>query len=151
MAARGQGGAFQGMNWCNLPKRLAIYYRDRNPVTGRMRCVWCGLAVWFFGGHGKRRVCLDHLQPVSLGGNHEARNLVTSCFTCNRQRGACEYEAWIDSSNWDPEVDARVRPVTERDLTKAERVEGLRRAKLRQKKQRGPRSRESRPSSLWRH
>lgn len=147
MAARGQGKLYQGMNWVHGPTREAIYYRDRDPGTGQIRCVWCSRRVFHFG-EGELRVCLDHLLPVTLGGGHSPRNLVTSCFECNRHRGACDYEAWIDSANWNPEVDFRIRPIMERDLSPEERKEG----RLRwQNRKQGTKTRGSRPSSLWEH
>ena len=148
MAARGLGSGYHGMNWIRGSTRMAIYFRDRNPVTGRMRCLWCNKTVWLFGQHGNRRACLDHLLPVSMGGTHHPRNLVTSCFECNRHRGACEYEAWIDSSNWDEEVDKRIRAGTERDLLPGERQEGRRRWHNRRV---GEKHRGAKPPSEWRH
>ncbi len=147
MAARGQGKSYQGMNYVWGPTREAIYFRDRDPGTGHIRCLWCGLPVFHFE-EGPRRVCLDHLLPVSLGGTHSPRNLITSCFECNRLRGACDYEAWIDSANWNPEVDFRIRPIMNRDLSAEERAEG--RARW-QKRRRGTKTRGSIPSSLWSH
>ena len=42
-------------------------------------CVYCG---------SKRRLELDHIQPISKGGTDDRCNLQTLCRTCNRRKGA---------------------------------------------------------------
>jgi len=40
---------------------------------------------------------LEHIIPLALGGNWNAKNLCLSCATCNRDRGIAkfqEYQAW---------------------------------------------------------
>ena len=64
---------WQGMNWIRKDKRLAIYMRDHG------RCVYC---------ESQANLTLDHLRPASKGGDNRARNLVTACMDCNRERGA---------------------------------------------------------------
>lgn len=108
------------MNWVWGPTRYAIYVRDRDPDTGHFRCVWCGQRVWVYGEGGKRRVCLDHLHPVHLGGNGKQYNLVTSCHGCNNKRGGTHWE----DHPIDDVVMARIRAGTCRPLTKDERAEG---------------------------
>ena len=87
-----RGGTYQGMNWIWGPTRYAIYYRDRDPETGHLRCVWCASRVWVYGEKGRRRACLDHLHPVHLGGKHKQYNLVTSCIPCNNRHGGKHWE-----------------------------------------------------------
>lgn len=41
-------------------------------------CTYCGQ-------HGGRLEC-DHINPVANGGSHDASNLTTSCFSCNRAK-----------------------------------------------------------------
>lgn len=122
-----RGGTYQGMNWIWGPTRYAIYFRDRDPDTGHFRCVWCARRVWVYGEKGKRRVCLDHLHPVHLGGNNRPYNLVTSCHSCNNKRGGVHWEYHEIT----PEAMARIRLGTLRPLTKEERLEGRTRWKLR--------------------
>jgi 5-methylcytosine-specific restriction endonuclease McrA len=66
-----------GMNWIRQEKRLAIYLRDG------CACAYCGRGV-----EQGAKLTLDHLEPESLGGGHEATNLVTSCLSCNSSRQA---------------------------------------------------------------
>ena len=117
-----RGGTYQGMNWIWGPTRYAIYFRDRDPETGHFRCVWCAQRVWVYGERGKRRVCLDHLHPVHLGGNGKQYNLVTSCVHCNNKRGGTHWEDHPISD----EVMARIRAGTCRPLTADERAAGRR-------------------------
>ena len=45
-------------------------------------CQYCGL-------HGdEKELQIDHIIPVSRGGTNDINNLVTSCATCNKKKGA---------------------------------------------------------------
>ena len=46
------------------------------------RCVYCGTAL------GLEDATLDHVFPLSKGGNHAAGNLVAACQCCNQLKGA---------------------------------------------------------------
>ena len=60
----------------NIPEnRLRIFERD-----GYL-CYRCGKHLTRFSA------TLDHIQPVSRGGDHSYANLVTSCLHCNSRRG----------------------------------------------------------------
>ena len=113
-----------------------MFYRDRDPNTGQPRCLWCNRRIFLWGEKGHRRGCLDHLKPVSLGGSHHYRNLISSCFQCNNARRASDFEAWLDSSNVDYVVFDRIVALTRRELTDEEREAGRRLWKARK---RGPR------------
>lgn len=115
-----RGGTYQGMNWIWGPTRYAIYTRDRDPVTGKFRCMWCLSRVWVYGEKGRRRVCLDHLVPWHMGGVNRPYNLVTSCVPCNNKRGG---RSW-DEVELAPEVYERVRAVGFHVLTADQRAEG---------------------------
>ena len=56
--------------------RLKIFERDK------YRCHHCGKQLTRFSA------TLDHLQPVSQGGDNSYGNLITACLQCNSQRGA---------------------------------------------------------------
>lgn len=71
---------WKGMNWIRREKRLALYLRDG------LACVYCGASV-----EDEVRLTLDHLVPVSAGGENSASNLVTCCFHCNSARGARDW------------------------------------------------------------
>jgi HNH endonuclease len=60
----------------NIPEnRLRVFERD-----GYV-CYKCGAHLTRFSA------TLDHIQPVSQGGDHSFANLVTSCLHCNSRRG----------------------------------------------------------------
>lgn len=60
--------------------RWAIYKRDG------YACAYCG---------GDDQLELDHIQPVSQGGEDTWENLVTSCRTCNASKGARTPGQWL--------------------------------------------------------
>ncbi|NUQ01094.1 MAG: HNH endonuclease [Armatimonadetes bacterium] len=53
--------------------RKGIFARDSH------RCQYCG--------ETEQPLTLDHVVPVSRGGNHDWTNLVTSCVSCNNRKG----------------------------------------------------------------
>jgi 5-methylcytosine-specific restriction endonuclease McrA len=57
----------------NIPRRIA----HASPRSGKLH----------FGPQGASCV-LDHLQPVSKGGDNSYENLATACLQCNSQRGS---------------------------------------------------------------
>ncbi|HVN87486.1 MAG TPA: GNAT family N-acetyltransferase [Candidatus Binatia bacterium] len=68
----------------NVPEnRLKVFERD-----GYL-CYRCGKHLTRFSA------TLDHIQPVSRGGDHSYANLVTSCLHCNSRRG--NGRLWIHS------------------------------------------------------
>ena len=44
------------------------------------RCAYCGI--------DSRRLCMEHVIPLSHGGPHTARNIVPSCWPCNTRKGS---------------------------------------------------------------
>ena len=67
---------WQGSKWCRPSTRLAIYIRDG------FACVYCGATV-----EEGTQLTLDHVKPVSKGGDNAPTNLVTACIRCNSSRG----------------------------------------------------------------
>ena len=53
--------------------RRQIYNRDN------YTCIYCGLDM----RNDPRRICLDHIIPLSKEGSHDPSNLATSCKKCN--------------------------------------------------------------------
>ena len=53
------------------------------------RCLWCS-ADCADAFH------VDHVEPLSRGGKHEASNLAISCPTCNLRKQAMPPERWIE-------------------------------------------------------
>ena len=61
---------------------LSIYERDN------YRCRYCGEDVGSTAEiYWRGRPTVDHLKPVSSGGNDDANNLYTSCGSCNAYKG----------------------------------------------------------------
>lgn len=56
--------------------RLKIFKRDE------YKCYYCGKQLTRF------TTTLDHVQPVSEGGDNSYENLITACLHCNSQRGS---------------------------------------------------------------
>lgn len=74
-----------GMDWIRLPKRLAIYHRDG------FDCIWCrSIFPTNELGYGL------HLDHVYLGAGNEARDLVTSCPTCNSAKQKMPLVKWLE-------------------------------------------------------
>lgn len=112
----------QGMNWCRLSTRLAIYHRDG------FACVYCGTGAEGIG-HG---ITLDHVVANELGGSNDPSNLVTCCRSCNSSKQDLPQRKWLanlrkrgmDAAT----IGARVRRQVKRPL---DRAEGRRLAALR--------------------
>lgn len=68
---------WNGAKWIRRERRLALYMRDG------LACVYCGSGLEDEGV----TLSLDHIIPVSRGGDNRSRNLVTSCRKCNSVRG----------------------------------------------------------------
>ena len=82
--------------WITKKKRFAIYARDN------YTCAYCGRK------YKASRLTIDHITPRKQGGTNKNTNLVTSCDSCNSQKGAMnlgEYIAWC-------RVNMHVRNVT---------------------------------------
>jgi 5-methylcytosine-specific restriction endonuclease McrA len=61
----------------NVPdNRMRVFDRDE------YKCRYCGKQLTRFSA------TLDHLQPISQGGDNSFENLTTACLHCNSQRGA---------------------------------------------------------------
>ena len=63
--------------------RKFIYERDG------FACRYCGQTVVIRGGSDSQpdTATIDHVIPWTKGGSTKAGNLVTACFTCNRDKG----------------------------------------------------------------
>jgi len=84
-----------------IPTELRNYVFERDGG----QCVYCDSLEGPFE--------LDHVNPWSRGGDHEAGNLVVSCRACNRKKGnrtpiemgwACRQNEWGGTPNWEKET-----------------------------------------------
>jgi hypothetical protein len=64
--------------------RLEIFERDG------WRCGICGQPTprWLIGSNDPQRPTLDHIIPLSRGGEHSRRNAQCACWRCNIKKGA---------------------------------------------------------------
>ena len=81
------GRAWNGARWIRRERRLAIYLRDG------LACVYCGSGLEDEGV----TLSLDHIVPVSQGGDNGSRNLVTCCRKCNSVRGDRPLDAFAQA------------------------------------------------------
>jgi 5-methylcytosine-specific restriction endonuclease McrA len=57
------------------------------------------------------KVELDHIIPLSKGGKHSVDNLISCCFTCNRQKRNMPLADWLKGRNHDKRLDGTVESV----------------------------------------
>jgi hypothetical protein len=67
--------------WNRVRRPLTIKVLKRDNYT----CTYCG---------SKNRLTMDHVHPVSRGGNHVEENLVTACQSCNSSKNSKTVEEW---------------------------------------------------------
>lgn len=116
---------WNGAKWIRRDRRLAIYMRDG------LACVYCGSSL----EHDEVTLSLDHVIPVSRGGQNVSRNLVTSCRKCNSVRGdrtlrdfAHAVAFYLNGGVNAPDIISHVQNCAERpvDLRAARRIMGRR-------------------------
>lgn len=82
-----EGTYVQGITW----KRL----RDRDGD----QCCYCGIVMDFERIPGVRynpnRATIEHLIPVSAGGDHDWDNVALACHRCNLRRNRMPLEQWL--------------------------------------------------------
>lgn len=57
--------------------------------TSRHRCYYCGIKI------ERKKLHIDHLNPLARGGAHAAYNLVPACQTCNLTKGKKEPNRFV--------------------------------------------------------
>lgn len=55
--------------------------------TQKFKCSWCGISI-------RDNAQMDHITPLSKGGEHSTRNIVGSCPTCNRRKKDKDPVTW---------------------------------------------------------
>lgn len=61
---------------------LAVY-------AERSTCLYCGCALT------DKQKTLDHMVPLSMGGEHEAFNLAVACSSCNTKKSNKTFDVWL--------------------------------------------------------
>lgn len=111
----------QGMNWCRLSTRLAIYHRDG------FACVYCGTGSEYGIG-----MTLDHFEPCLQGGLNHPTNLVTCCRPCNSSKQDISWRVWRERlQQRGVDTAGLVKRVKRQLLRPIDRAEGRRLVKLR--------------------
>lgn len=72
----------QELHGLTKAEALAVY-------AERSSCLYCGCHL------GPRAKVLDHMDPLSKGGAHDASNLVVACRGCNTRKAAKEFIKWL--------------------------------------------------------
>lgn len=71
------------------PRRKKQHTKDK--LTGSETCVYCGKKL------SKHTATIDHLIPLSRGGNDFKWNLVWCCKRCNHSKGSKLLSEWEDN------------------------------------------------------
>lgn len=66
------------------PAEYAEWVRSAEKV-----CFWCGVCCG-------EKFHVDHIEPLSRGGEHEIYNLVVSCPRCNSKKGATDPSEFLE-------------------------------------------------------
>ena len=72
------------MGGCGLSRRKSLTKKLRFEIFKRdgFKCQYCGNTI------NESVLEVDHIVPVAEGGSNDEENLITSCFDCNRGKGA---------------------------------------------------------------
>lgn len=74
----------------HIPRRKKLYTKKR--LTGEEVCAYCGKKLT------RQNATLDHVIPLSRGGDDSPRNLVWCCLKCNREKGSQLLSEWRNES-----------------------------------------------------
>lgn len=86
-------------------------------MEGLDPCFYCGKElVPPSPDHPPNEHCLDHLTPISRGGENEAKNLVSACRVCNTQKGTKTLEEFRAYMALERDPDHELRGRVLRDL-----------------------------------
>lgn len=86
--------------------------RSLHMLTGR-RCLYCGVPSQ----------SIDHVTPLSRGGQSTTENCVPACLSCNGKKGDTDVFLWYRSQPfYDPRRAMALRAWTEGDLRLAQRL-----------------------------
>lgn len=75
--------------WIRITKRKAIYLRDGS------RCAYCGCTEGDNAQGKYVALTLDHIVPLSAGGTHDPKNLLTACHPCNSRRRDEDFRTFV--------------------------------------------------------
>ena len=92
--------------------RVRRWRQSLHLVTGHC-CLYCG----------ERSESIDHVQPLSRGGQSITENCVPACLGCNGRKGDCDAFSWYRrQSFYDPRRAMALRAWTDGDMRLATRL-----------------------------
>lgn len=74
--------AYSWMASHRIPTKVRLLYKQELEETGSVRCGICGLAIT-----KKAQLTVDHIIPLSRGGDHKQKNLQPAHKQCNWDKG----------------------------------------------------------------
>lgn len=105
-----------------LPRHRAPWSRRAVLRRDRYTCAYCGLRVGDAQGQRILKASdftIDHVLPVSRGGENSWNNTVCACFACNQRKADhLPQEAQMELA-WEPETPTYIRLIFARDVPSA--------------------------------
>lgn len=74
----------------HIPRRKQLHTKKR--LMGNEVCAYCGKKLT------RQNATLDHVIPLSRGGDDSRRNLVWCCKKCNKEKGSLLLSEWRNNS-----------------------------------------------------
>lgn len=65
-------------------------FENNIETYGALTCIYCGIPI------GDKKKVLDHLTPISRGGDNSYENLGVACFNCNAKKYTKTYNEFIN-------------------------------------------------------
>ena len=84
-----------GLKWGgrNVKRRTTGLAKESLDEKKNARCIYCN------GKLNIQNATMDHIVPISKGGNNTQVNLITCCFVCNNERGDIEFTKYLRLKN----------------------------------------------------
>jgi len=84
-----------GLKWNgrNVKRRTTGFAKDFLEETKNPRCIYCNKKL------NETNATIDHIVPISKGGNNCQVNLVVVCIKCNNERGNMEFYKYLKLKN----------------------------------------------------
>ena len=84
-----------GLKWNgkNVKRRTTGFAKDFLGETKNPRCIYCNKKL------NETNATIDHIVPISKGGNNCQVNLITCCINCNNERGNLDFYKYLKLKN----------------------------------------------------
>ena len=77
----------------NVKRRTTGLAKESLDEKKNARCIYCNRKL------NIQNATMDHIVPISKGGNNCQVNLITCCFVCNNERGDMEFTKYLKLKN----------------------------------------------------